>query len=360
MSRPRTSSLFLGCGLILSCLALLIFPREISSSIQQALNIYASTVFPSLFPFFILTSLVVDLGFSQKLGMFFSPLTSRLFHLRGACSCPLILGFIGGYPSGAKAAVDLYCQHQCSKEEAHCLLSFCNNCGPSFFIGVVGSTIFHSISVGFFLYGIHIVSSLVVGFLFCSLHSNTLSNDSPTLYVFQATSFPVALIHAVTNAFHSLLNICSFFLFFSVLLRILSCTGISVLLSFILTHVIPISHAQAKSLLYGILEITSGIVALQPQRTVQNLLLCSVLLAWGSWSVHIQTISLLADTDLSIKPYLLGKLLHALFCGIFCVAALLPGFRIPVLFALSFLGVFLFFRKKEVANKQKVYYNSDT
>ena len=356
MKKSYSSSLLLGFGLVFSCFSLLMFPREISAGIQQALTTYASTIFPSLFPFFILTSLIVDLGFSQWIGSLLAPVTTRFFHLNNVCSGALILGFIGGYPSGAKAVVQLYQQHQCSRSEAHRMLSFCNNCGPSFFIGIVGCTIFHDTYIGVFLYIIHILSAFVVGFLFCSLRPDTLPQNSHTS-IFKAVSFPVALIHAVTGAFHSLLNICAFFLFFSVLIRILICTGISRILSSILMTVFHLLPSQAACLLYGSLEITSGIVALPDEPTLLNLILCSFLLAWGSWSVHIQTLSLLSDTDLRTAPYLLGKLLHALFCSIFCAAALLPALRLLLFLTLFLSAAFLFCRKKALANTRKIYYN---
>ena len=197
----------------------------------------------------------------------------------------------------------------------------------------------------------------MVGFLFCSLQSDTLCSSSHTASAFQTVSFPVALIHAVTGSFYSLLNICAFFLFFSVLIRILVCTGIFPLLSSFLATILHLLPSQANCLLYGLLEITSGVVALPKESTFLNLLLCSFLLAWGSWSVHIQTVSLLSDTDLHVTPYLLGKLLHALFCSTFCAAALLPAFRPICLLILFLSGVILFHRKKAVANRSKLYYN---
>ena len=358
MNKHRSPSFLLGLGLLFSCSSLLMFPREISAGIQQSLTTFASTIFPSLFPFFILTSLVVDLGFSQWIGFFLAPVTTKFFHLNSTCSGALILGFIGGYPSGAKAVVQLYQQGQCSRPEAQCMLSFCNNCGPSFFIGIVGSTIFHNIHIGVFLYAIHILSSLVVGFLFCSFEADLLYKSPSADSAFQTVSFPVALIHAVTGAFYSLLNICAFYLFFSVLIRILICTGISHALSSLLMTAFHLLPAQANCFLYGLLEITSGIITLPKENTTLNLILCSFLLAWGSCSVHIQTLSLISETDLRSASYLLGKLLHALFCSIFCAAALFPTFRPFFLFLLFLSRGFLCCRKKAVANRRKVYYNN--
>ncbi len=58
-----------------------------------------------------------------------------LFRAGGACSSALALGFVGGYPVGARTAIALYENGQCSKTEAERLLAFCNNSGPAFILG---------------------------------------------------------------------------------------------------------------------------------------------------------------------------------------------------------------------------------
>ena len=64
----------------------------------------------------------------------------------------------------------------------------------------------------------------------------------------------------------------------------------------------------------GIFELTNGlnIVCSIPEKKLSiNIIIASFLLGLGGFSVLLQVWSVIAKTDLSIKPYILGKLLHA-------------------------------------------------
>lgn len=123
-------------------------------------------IIPSLFPFFILSTLTVSLGFSSLLGRLLEPMMQPLFHQNGTGASALVLGFIGGYPVGAKTVCSLYQERLCTREQAQCLLAFCNNSGPAFIIGGAGIAIFQSARAGFVLMAIQILSALLVGMLF--------------------------------------------------------------------------------------------------------------------------------------------------------------------------------------------------
>ena len=81
-----------------------------------------------------------------------------LFRVNGSCSAAFALGIIGGYPVGAKTAISLYEKQYCTKAEAERMLSFCNNSGPAFILGVVGAGVFSSGTIGMMLYCMHAVS----------------------------------------------------------------------------------------------------------------------------------------------------------------------------------------------------------
>ena len=82
---------------------------------------------------------MVELGLSRCLGRLLHPIMAPLFRVNGSCAAALALGFVGGYPVGARTAIQLYQQGQCSKTEAQRLLAFCNNSGPAFILGAVGA-----------------------------------------------------------------------------------------------------------------------------------------------------------------------------------------------------------------------------
>ena len=69
-----------------------------------------------------------------------------------------------------------------------------------------------------------------------------------------------------------------------------------------------------------LLEITNGIQAISSiacKNLSINLVITAFLLGFGGISVFLQVFSITSKTDLSIKPYIYGKLLHGLFAGIY-------------------------------------------
>ena len=163
----KNGSFLLWSALLFSAFAgLLRWPAEAAQAVRDGLSLCAGTILPALFPFFILSTLTVESGLAARLGRPLERCMNVLFRVNGSCAAALVLGLIGGYPVGAKAAADLYRNGRCNESEARRLLGFCNNAGPSFLIGVVGAGIFQSAKLGLLLEGIHIFSALLIGLLY--------------------------------------------------------------------------------------------------------------------------------------------------------------------------------------------------
>ena len=166
MGKRRCRELLLTLGLLCAAVCLVAWPREAMAATGDGLKLCGNVILPSLFPFFVLSSLVVELGLSRYLGRLFQPVMAPLFRVNGACASAVALGFVGGYPVGARTAIQLYQSGQCSRTEAERLLAFCNNSGPAFILGVVGTGVFASSRVGVLLYLAHAAASCCVGLLF--------------------------------------------------------------------------------------------------------------------------------------------------------------------------------------------------
>ena len=102
---------------------LLLRPEAASEAVRDGLQLCARTVIPSLFPFFVVVSLLLQLGLADCLQGVCAPFMGPLFRLRGVCALPLLTGLLGGYPSGAKTAADLYQQSRNTRREASCWAS---------------------------------------------------------------------------------------------------------------------------------------------------------------------------------------------------------------------------------------------
>ncbi len=285
----------------------------------NALVMCAQSVIPSLFPFFVLSGLLMQTGFVQVAGALLSPLVQPLFRISGRGALVFLIGIISGYPTGAKMTADLYKESLIDRSEGRKLLPFCNNSGPLFIIGAVGSGMFGNVQIGIFLYLIHLLAALLVGlcFRFCG----TAEKRSPLsvrtaigreLRGYYGTENKHTVSECVANAVQTTLLICGFIIFFAAMTECFRP----------MLELIP--SESARLLIGGALEITSGIhrVCTSGLLLSQKLIFISGLLGFGGICVHLQVFGVLSGTKLGMKNYLFGKLIHALFSAVLCAIML--------------------------------------
>ena len=268
-------------------IALLSQPEAAAAQARAGMMLCMQTVIPSLFPFFAVVSLLLQLGIVNRLQGVFLPFMSPLFRLRGAAAIPLLSGLAGGYPSGAKTAAQLYEEGLLTKKEAEVCLGFVNNCGGAFFLAYIGTGILEDQRLGLWLYLIHVLSALLTGMLLCRIAGLRRRADILVPRLSAPKSFPQLFAAAVLSAFSSVLNICAFVILF----RSLSAVLPTVLGPFL-----------------GLFELVSGTALLTPDRT--GFLLAAALTGWGGLSVHCQTIAVIGS--LSPRWHWPGKAIHAL------------------------------------------------
>lgn len=317
LARPGFRNLLLGTALAGCIVTLLLYPSQAMEAAKTGLLLCFNVIIPSLFPFFVLSTLAVELGLVSCLGRLLAPLMRPLFRVPGEGAAALVLGFVGGYPVGARTTLSLYERGLCSRTEAERMLAFCNNSGPAFIFGVVGIGIFSSSKAGLLLYLAHCTASLCVGLLFRFYKGKERPGagrlSSPR---FEAPRLSSALIRSIQDAFSSTLNICAFVVFFTVVIRLLTLTGVFPTLAALITPA-GMDPLWGERLLTGLVELSSGVGSLAAPGSSGRLELAAFMLGWAGLSVHCQVLSFLGDSGLSVKPYFAGKLLHG------CLSALL-------------------------------------
>ena len=326
LSRERVRDVMLGLALLCATLALMLYPQPAMEAARSGLRLCYNVIIPSLFPFFVLSSLVVELGLAGYLGRLLEGLMRPLFRVGGACASAVALGFVGGYPVGAKTAIGLYESGQCTRTEAERLLAFCNNSGPAFILGVVGTGVFASSRVGVLLYLAHAAASCCVGLLFRFYRSGperrgTAARPQPQ---FRAPRLTAAFTGSIKNAFLSTLNICAFVVFFTVVIQLLIRSGLLPALAGLLgTLLAPfgLTPEWAQRLLTGALELSTGVTTLMGDGSLSGRLVAAAfMLGWAGISVHCQVLSFLGGSGLSAGTYLAGKLLHGGLSALFTAA----------------------------------------
>jgi sporulation integral membrane protein YlbJ len=336
LANRRYSEVIAGVVVFLAVIGLVMYPSETSSAAKDGLMICFNVILPSLFPFFVLSTLLVELGFAGYIGRLLEKVMRPLFNVSGSCSVAFALGFIGGYPTGAKTAIAVYEKGLCTKTEAERLLSFCNNSGPAFILGVVGAGIFSSSKAGILLYLAHAAASVIVGIIF-RFYGREHSTDTrhPTMQI-ETVRLTSSFTKSISSSFTSVLNICAFVLFFAITIRLLFLFGIiPAVASFFgtITRSFGGSPKLAELLLTGIIEISSGVWTLRDAAGSMRdqLVMAAFMLGWAGISVHCQVLSFIGESGLSTRTYIIGKLLHGFISA--ALTYLLSGlfsFEVPV------------------------------
>ena len=316
--KQRLQDAFVLCGFLLCGAGLLCYSKAVSASMTQALKLCVQVLLPSLFPFFVLSSMFISTGVIQRLSTRLEKPFQWLFGLPGSFGAALLLGAAGGYPVGAKTIATLYQQGQCSKRDAEKALRFCNNAGPAFLISAVGASLLQDPHAGLNLYAVHVLSALIIGFIYRK-NTDHVKYHCITADHMRNTATISLFLRAVTDAFSSFLNVSAFVLIFSVISTMLQQLPLIDSL-----HCLPGGGILWYGLLAGFLELTSGVACLTQGGLPSSILLpaLSFLCGWGGCSVQFQTINLLHDAGLSCRQYLKSKLLQgilaALITGMIC------------------------------------------
>ncbi len=317
----------------LFCIFLVVFSKTNLLAAKQGLTLWATTVVPSLFPFFVATELLRNTNVINILGKYLTPIMRPVFGIPGEASFALIMGIISGYPVGAKIVSNFVDEGICTKEEAERMLAFTNNSGPLFIIGTVGISLFGNLKIGILLLITHILSTISVGIIFNIIfhfkhnkkekfNYNKKQNLQENNYV-TLSSIGEVLAKSITSAISTCFLIGGFVVIFSVIISILNeshiLEGISSLVSPIFS-MLNIPTELVNPFLSGIVELTNGVSLVANTQTVNafiNIVLCAFLLGFGGISVLLQVFSIVSKSGLTIKPYFFGKLLQGCLAAVY-------------------------------------------
>ena len=286
-----------GCALLI-----LLFPQQASEGVRGAMQLCFDSLIPALFPFLILTRILLSSGAARILGIPLSPLC-RLLHIRRTeAGCAVAIGFLGGFAAAGCSIDALYRDGKLTGRQAELLLCSCACEGPAFVIAAVGSGMLGSIEVGVLLF----ISLVPASLLSAIIIARFLPSDpyAPSLEKKEHTAQHGAsiFVDAVSSSVDAILRICGFVLFFGLLQGLLSVFSLPDSLS---------------SLLLALLEVSTGCRTASALGGAPAVLLCTLSLSALGLSAFAQLRALISP-EIRLWPLALSRLLHfPLTLGIF-------------------------------------------
>lgn len=323
----KKSGLAAGIGGVIGMCILILDGKTALLGAQAGIDQCLKAVIPALFPFFLLSNLLVGSLWGVSLPLL-SP-AARLFGLPKGGESLLVSGFLGGYPIGVQNVARLYSLGQLEKKDACRLISFLGQPGPAFLFGMVAPMLDDPqkawILWGILLYGAFLVSVLTHG-----------TDRDISLVRGKA----ISLSDAMSASLSAMGKVCGWVILFQVVL------------AFLRRWVLWYLDDAGIAVVGGFLELSGGCLLLgnvQPE-SLRFLIACGIL-SFGGLCVTMQTASVLGK--LSVLPYLVGKLIQTAFCLLLAGAYIFRLWWLPVILTGS---IFLVRRKKGVAFSEKTLY----
>lgn len=301
----------------------ILFPESMIESAKNGITLWWKVILPSLFPFMILANLITKTALPRLFGKLLNPIMQFIFKLPGISSIAVFLGMVGGYPVGAKITADLRRSNNISESAANHLIKFTNNSGPLFITGAIGIGLYNSTKIGTLLLITHYLASLLTGLLLRSNNKDTNKTQDVEFEIITLSKLGNTLNEAVKDAILSVVTVGGFIVLFSIISTILLETGAILAISKI---VFPtLDKTVSYSIITGLLEVTNGVNLLSTASLPlkQKLVFTAFLIGFGGFSIHAQTISVIAKTDIKISSYLIGKTIQGILAGALTYLALL-------------------------------------
>ncbi|MCM1090440.1 MAG: hypothetical protein NC092_04410 [Butyrivibrio sp.] len=267
------------------------------------LELWFQSMIPTLLPFMILSGTLIRMGLTEGFTTLLYPLVKPLFRVSRNVCYVMIMGFMCGFPMGANCVNDMYAHHKLNHREAEYLLAFCNNIGPIYFVSfalpLIGCMELLPCVLG--MYGLPLLYGLLLRYtLFRDLRAERLPEVGQACLSERPSLFK-ALHESIYVSMQSILMLGGYMVLFNLLMLV--------------PHLLT---GQPPRLLAPILEITGGLKLLGSSSPLYSL----IILPFGGCCCIAQTYTCIQDSELSIRDYVLHKLLLTALTAVYYLLCL--------------------------------------
>lgn len=286
--------------------------QEILNSVNFSFNIWKTNIFPSLFPFFIISYLLINYGFVELLSEVFKPLMN-LFGINSKCAFIFIMSIVSGFPSNALYAKKLYEDGSINEYEASKVLTFSHFSNPLFLLGTLSILFLNNKEAGLLVLLAHYSTNFIIGLIFRNYYKSSQEEskinikkglNNMFLKIDKSENFGTVLTKSIKQTI-------------STLLTILGTITVFLVITTIINSNIHLNNFY-QSILDGLFEMTQGLKYISMLNIPLKLksTICGMLISFGGLSVHMQVISVISDTKIKYYPFFIARVIHMAITGL--------------------------------------------
>jgi len=294
---------------ITTLILLFVFSKQNFESSKNTINIFLFSVMPSLFPFILFTEIILKTDIINILSRLFGKIIHKVFKVNQNSSSSIIIGFLCGYPMGAKAVISSLENNEINYNEASILINFINNCNPIFIISTISLSIFGNTIIGIILLISHITSAILLGIISSKkYHINIIQKNSEFLKSFDEKSYNTGKIScfdilktSILNSFTTLTLILGFMIIFNMLSNIFLTLALKIDLNYNLTQILT-----------GLFEVTGGCFNIGNLNIDFRLKLCTIsfMLGFSGLCIIFQIYSVIYKHKFKLTRLIFYKILQ--------------------------------------------------
>lgn len=288
-------------------------PKLYMQTTLNGVSVWAINVLPALFPFFIVTRLLVGLSVDNV--KLLDKFCNKFFKTKNSGKI-FLLSIISGYPIGAKLICSAYSNGQMSSADAKKMMSYCSLAGPMFLLGSVGVAIFNSTKIGYILILSTILGGIVNGIIYRNSYKSPKQDFLPKTP--NATSNNL-LADTMLDSIMSILLVGGYIVFSFVLIALLNDLGIMQALASLLCKILPVKEDIIIAFFNGCIEMTGGVLSLSKLAIspILKITLSAFLLSFGGVSIFLQSLNFSKELKIKKSLILLQKFTQGIWTSLF-------------------------------------------
>lgn len=274
---------------------LIIYRNLVFDTVGFSLNIWITSLLPALFPFFIVSDMLINYDVIKYFPKVIRNSIKYLFNVSDNGLVIILLSMLSGFPSNARNIKNMYLDKKITKEEGEHLLYFTHFSNPMFILGTI-PLILNSNKISKYILISHYLANIILGI--CLRKYNRVNDSNNSNYKEDKHNFGLVLTTSIRKSLDSVLSI-------------LGTLTVFLIISTLLINFFNLDNTSSL-LIKSILELTSGLKELGSYNLLNKhlLIISSCILSFGGLSVHMQVINELVDTDISYKNYFIGRILQ--------------------------------------------------
>lgn len=264
----------------------------IIKSVNSSSLMFIKKIFPSLFPTMVIGNILIKSNVYLIIPKKIKAFLFKKFNFSNSTMELFIISLITGSPSSAMYINNYLNSGLINKKEAEALLCSTHFINPLFIVAGVGVGVFNNVKIGFVLFIILFISTLIKIYL----NKNNFKNSKKKIINIKNTNLITNITSSIKESINALLLIFGIVVIFNILVSLVS-------------HILDLSEL-ASCVINGLLEMTGGIIKLSNLNVniYIKIFLAYYFLNFGGLCIQMQSVSMIDNKKIRYLKYLIFRL----------------------------------------------------